>query len=127
MESFEKASRVKLRFTTSKGALSTEDLWDFSLTSLDTVAKAVNKELKNEAEESFISARTTSNTLMELRLEILKHIIAVKLAEKEATVLRTEKQAKIAQLKELAMHKANEQLSQKSLDEIQKMIAELEA
>jgi hypothetical protein len=127
MEIFEKASKTKLRFATSKGLVSTEDLWDFSLTALDTVAKAVNRELKNESEESFISAKTSSNTALELRLDILKHIIAYKLAEKDAAAVRAEKQAKLAQLKELATNKANEQLSAKSLEDIQKMIAELEA
>ncbi len=111
---------------TSKGLLSAEDLWDLSLPSLDTIAKAVNKKLKEESEESFISAKSSANETLELKLEVLKHIIGVKLAEKEATKSRMERLAKIHQLKELAVSKANEQLASKSLEEIQKMIAELE-
>ena len=111
---------------TSKGLLSAEDLWDLSLPSLDTIAKAVNKKLKEESEESFISAKSSANETLELKLEVLKHIIGVKLAEKEATKSRMERLAKIHQLKELAVTKANEQLASKSLEEIQKMIAELE-
>lgn len=126
MENFEKASKLKLRFSTAKGEVSVEDLWDFSLTSLDTIAKAVNKRLKEESEESFISTRTTSNAVMGLRLDILKHIIAVKLAEKDAAASRAEKQAKMQQLKELIASKANAALAEKSLDELQKMMAELE-
>ena len=127
MEIFEKASKTKLRFSTSKGLVTAEDLWDFSLTSLDTIAKAVNKELKAESEESFIATKTVSNTALDLRLNILKHIIAYKLAEKEAAALREEKRAKMAQLKELIASKSNAALAEKSLEELQKMMAELEA
>jgi hypothetical protein len=126
MELFEKATKEKDRWETSKGMLSAEDLWDLSLPSLDTIAKAVNKKLKEESEESFISAKTSSNETLERKLNVLKHIIGVKLAEKEATKSRMERLAKIHQLKELAVSKANEQLASKSLEEIQKMIAELE-
>jgi len=126
MELFEKATKEKDRWETSKGMLSAEDLWDLSLPSLDTIAKAVNKKLKEESEESFISAKTSSNETLERKLNVLKHIIGVKLAEKEATKSRMERLAKIHQLKELAVTKANEQLASKSLEEIQKMIAELE-
>jgi len=126
MELFEKATKEKDRWETSKGMLSAEDLWDLSLPSLDTIAKAVNKKLKEESEESFISAKTSSNETLERKLNVLKHIIGVKLAEKEAAKSRMERLAKIHQLKELAVSKANEQLASKSLEEIQKMIAELE-
>ena len=126
MELFEKATKEKDRWETSKGMLSAEDLWDLSLPTLDTIAKAVNKKLKEESEESFISAKTSSNETLERKLNVLKHIIGVKLAEKEAAKSRMERLAKIHQLKELAVTKANEQLASKSLEEIQKMIAELE-
>ena len=126
MEIFEKASKTKLRFSTSKGVVSVEDLWDFSLPSLDTIAKSVNKELKAETEESFISEKSSTNKTLELKLDILKHIIKYKLAEKEASVQRAEKQAKLAQLKELITTKANAQLAEKSLDELQKMVDEME-
>ena len=40
---FEKASKMKLRFSTTKGVLSTEDLWDLSLESLDRIAKNLKR------------------------------------------------------------------------------------
>lgn len=126
MSNFQKASRLKLRFSTNKGELSVEDLWDLSLESLDVIAKAVNKKLKDESEESFIGKKSTNNAVLELKMEILKEIIAIKLKEKEAKALRAVKSAKLAQLKELANSKTNEQLSGMSLEEINKLILELE-
>jgi hypothetical protein len=126
MSNFEKASRLKLRFSTNKGELSVEDLWDLSLESLDTIAKVTNKKLKEESEESFIGKKSINNTVLELKMEILKEVISFKLKEKEAKTLRAVKSAKLAQLKELANNKANEQLSGMSLEEINKLIVELE-
>lgn len=126
MSIFEKASRQQLRFNSSKGMLTTEDLWQLSLESLDSIAKTVNKKLKSDSEESFIGKRTKSNTESELQLDILKHIISVKLAEDEARKTRTERTAKIAQLKELATAKEGEELKGKSKQEILAMIANLQ-
>ena len=52
MNIFEQASRLKLTFSTNKGQLSVEHLWDLSLDSLDTLAKGVNRELKASEEEA---------------------------------------------------------------------------
>lgn len=123
---FEKASRLKLRFETSKGLLSTEDLWELNLTSLDSIAKGVNKKLKDETEESFIAVKSSKNTELELKLEILKHVIAEKMAAQEAAKNRAVRNAKLSQLKDLAARKANAELDAKSLDEINAMITELE-
>lgn len=126
MSIFEKASKAKLRFSTSRGQLSTEDLWDLSLESLDQIAVAIDKALETAGKKSFIGKRDTTNTALELQLEILKHIIEVKLAEKDAKAKRVERNAQLAQLKELAASKSNEALQGKSLEEINKMIAELQ-
>lgn len=126
---FEKANRIKLRFLSRQGSLTVEDLFDLSLTSLDTLARAVNKELKSEEEESFIPnkkvrPKTTNNAL---RLEILKHIIAAKVDEEDAAKLKAEKAARLSQLKELAANKATEAFAAQSLEDIQRQIAELES
>ena len=126
MSIFEKASKAKLRFSTSRGQLSTEDLWDLSLESLDQIAVAIDKALETAGKKSFIGKRDTTNTTLELQLEILKHIIEVKLTEKDAKAKRVERNAQLAQLKELAASKSTEALQGKSLEEINKMIAELQ-
>lgn len=90
---FELAARQKLRFTSIRGDLTTEQLWDLPLQSksgfdLDSVAKTTNAALKNCTEESFV--KTTSNpqkAKYELMMEVIKHIIATRVAEFEA--LRT--------------------------------------
>lgn len=129
MDNFEKATIAKLRFNTTKGQLSVEDLRDLSVQSLDSMAKAVNKELKSEAEESFIPNKIARKSVSynHLRLDILKHIILAKVSEQEAAATRTERRAKLENLKSLAANKANEAFAAQSLEEIQRQIAELES
>lgn len=122
--SFEKASRLKLRFKVSQGIIATEDLWDLSLESLDTLAKSLNKSLKEANEESFIKTRTNSNTTLQLQFDIVKHVIDVKLAERDAAKTASEKRQKKQKLMELIESKENEVLGNKSVDELRK---ELEA
>ena len=70
-----KASRIKLRYSTNRGALSVEDLWDLSLEQLDPIAINLNKRLKESQTESFIKTRTKDTTELELKFNIVKHII----------------------------------------------------
>lgn len=124
---FEKASKLKLRFETSKGLLSVEDLWDLSLVSLDAIAKAVNKKVKEQQEESFISEKTEKETIHNLQLEILKYVIKVKMEENAAKKQKVERQEKVAYLENLLLEKKNEELKGLSAEELQKQIAELKA
>lgn len=87
MNLFEKAVRTKLRFKTVRGEISAENLFDIPLTSetspgftLDQIAKDVKRELDKSAEESFVSTKVNpAKADNELRLEILKFVIAEKI------------------------------------------------
>jgi len=120
MEKFEEASRKQLRFKVTNGTITTEDLWDLSLESLDKLAKSLNKEVKEQEEESFIKTRTVSNKTLDLKFEIVKHIINVKLAEEAEKKTKAEKAAKRAQIMELIGKKQVETLEGKSIEELTK-------
>ena len=119
---FTDATRLKLRFNTVVGVLSVEDLWDLPLESknkvnLDSIAIALHRELKDTKEESFIS-KSKANPILEMKLDIVKYIIGVKLQESEDRAkakVKSEQRAKIADLIE---EKQNESLKSLSLDEL---------
>ena len=71
MNNFEKATRLRLRFETSRGNLNVEDLWRLPLAELDKLAIALNKQLKESSEESFIKAKSKDNKLLELPFAIV--------------------------------------------------------
>jgi len=121
---FEIATRKKFRFTSSRGELTTEQLWELPTTSkvgfdLDTIARAVNKELKAQEEESFV--KTSHNTLapvLSLKLEVLKHIIHVKLAEAAAAAERVSKQQTKEKIISALAAAEEKELSSKSKEEL---------
>ena len=119
---FEAASRQKLRFDSKVGQLSVEDLWDLPLTSatkanLDQIAVDLNRQLKG-TEESFVSTGK-KNTVLELKFEIVKHIIGVRVAENQAKVDLRERAARKEQIETLIEEKKSEGLKALSLDELE--------
>lgn len=131
MNIFEIASRQAFRYPSTKGELTTEQLWELPLQSktnfdLDNVAKAVNAQLKSLTEESFVAtSEKPGKAMAERKLEIVKHIIATKLAENAAlrdlAARKTEKEKLLGALE----RKQDAALEGMTAEEIQKRIAEL--
>jgi len=131
MNIFEQAARAKLRFTSVIGLLTTEDLWNLPLTSknsvnLDAVAKQANAELKALGEESFVAVVTSPGKAdAELRMEIIKHVIAVKLEQNEAKRQRTALLEEKSKLLDILSEKKDEALKTLTPEQIQARLAEL--
>jgi hypothetical protein len=128
---FDKAFRQKLRFESSMGQLSVEDLWDLPLTAhsgkanLDDIAKELHHQLKNGDDISFVIQSKKSDETIQLKFDIVKHIIDVRLAEQSAAeTLRSNKEKK-QQLLAIIAQKENEGLMNTSLDELKKMAESL--
>ena len=123
---FEKASRLKLRFKVANGTVSAEDLWDLPLTQLDTLAKALRKQVA-ESEDSFISENTggAERARTELRFEIVKHVISTLIAEKDRKAENAKKAARKAQLLEVLERKQGDALAAMSTEDIMKELATL--
>ena len=78
---FEIATREKIRFETSRGEIGVEELWDVPLTSknqfdLDNIAKAVNKKIKDQEEESFVKVKSAESNTLKLKLEVVKRALS---------------------------------------------------
>lgn len=123
MNIFEKASRIKLRFPSSKGMLATEDLWDLPLTegqvNLDDLAKMINKRLREESEESFVLEKSSKSEKTELQMGILKHIISVRLAEAKAKEEALVNKAQLDKIEQIIRDKEDSKLASLSLEELQ--------
>ena len=121
---FEFASRNKVRFP-FKGMISVEDLWDLSLTNLDSIYKTLNKQVKQSEEESLLSTKASVDTELEVQIAIVKHIVSVKLAEKEAAEKASVKKAQKQKIMSIIATKENEALQNSSIDDLRKMLDEL--
>lgn len=128
---FETATRKKFRFTTPQGHILTEDLWDIPLTAsasranLDDIARSLNKALKESETESFVVKSTKADEETQVKFEIVKHVIAVRLAEAEAAEAAQANRLKKQQILAIIAQKENEHLAGSSLDELKAMVDSL--
>lgn len=139
MSIFEQASRAKIRFQTQVGQVSVEDLWELPLTSktgkanLDDIARGLNKSLKTADDDtvSFVNKSQKTGTsqveLDQLRFELVKHVIGVRLEENEKRAnaqANAEKRQRILQIME---ERQENSLRNASDEELSKMLQEISA
>lgn len=125
---YKTALKEGYQYKTTRGLISTEDLFILPLTgnnefSLDAVAKTIAKDIKEEEEESFVSTNNVNSTNTN-KLEIVKDIIADKLAKRAAKLAEKDKAEKKRKLLEILARKQDASLENKTETEL---LAELEA
>lgn len=127
MSIFEKASRLKVRFDTGLGSLTVENLWDLPLTSsrtgkanLDAIAIELHNAIEAQGTTSFVSSKKKDDVL-QLKFEVVKHIIDTKVAENEAKVNAASKQSKRDELDALISRKETDELAGKSVEDLKAM------
>ena len=131
MNVFENATRYAFRFQSVRGLLTTENLWDMPLLAktgfdLNSVAKTVNEELKAMTEENFVNVASDVNrTSAEERLEIVKHIIKVRMDENTARVNAATRKAEIQKLEGVLVKKQDSAMEELSTEAITARLAEL--
>ena len=122
---FEKASRLKIRFD-FRGLISVEDLWDLPLETLDTLFKGYNARATTSKQESLLDTKSVEDEILDLKIEIIRHVVTVKLAEREARKAEVERKARKEKLLEVLDEKQNAALYDLDPAKLQEMIAELE-
>lgn len=128
---FERATRLKLRFDTHVGQLSVEDLWDLPLTStnnranLDEIAVNLHKQLESSSVASFVVAKSMANDKLQLGFDIVKHVIDMKIAERDAAEARKQNAERKQKLLSLAAQKRDGQLLDLEPEALEEMAAAL--
>ena len=129
MEIYKKAAKKKLRFSTNRGVLSVEQLWDLSreeIRHLVIVARNIAKKSSgeiNDSELSFLDSPAKAKaTDDELRFEILKDIYLTKKSAEEKAQKKAEAKANNKKLLEIIARKQDEALEKKSIKDLEKML-----
>lgn len=122
---FEVATRGKMRFQYN-GMVTVEDLWDLSVEQLDAVFKTLNAAMKQVQEESLLDTRSQADRDLDVKIALVKHIVAVKLKEKDERAHAREQREKRQRLLEVLASKKDEALRSKTAEELEAMIAELD-
>lgn len=121
---FETAVRQKYRYP-FKGMISTEDLWDLSLSNLDAVFKVLNAEKKQSEEESLLSVKSDKDTALDNKIAIVRYIVSVKLDEREKAAKAAEVKAQREKILSIMANKQEADLANKSIEELKAMLEEL--
>ena len=129
MNIFEQASRENLRFSTSVGNISVEDLWDLPLTSvkgldLHKIALDLQTELSKEPAKSldFFAFAPAKNPTLQLKFDIVKHIVTTRVAENHTKSEQAAKDSQREQIKALIAEKKQEDLKSKSVEELEALL-----
>lgn len=130
---FLRAARAKLRFQSTVGPLTTEDLFDLPISravgnkpSLEAVGNALLQAQREIPEESILSTEPTNpaRAKVNLAIEIVKFVIAVKQHEAATAAARLAKKQEADRLREIiAARKATET----PVEDLEKQLAALEA
>lgn len=123
---FMQATRRKLRYPTSRGFVTTEDLWDLSFSQLNQLFQTLSKAHKEvSGEDSLIETETAESKIISLSMEVVKFVFGVKQAEYEKQKVAQANKAERQKLLEILESKENEALQGLSKEEIQKRIEAL--
>jgi hypothetical protein len=123
---FEAASKMKLRFSSNKGMITSEDLWDLSLADLDEIARETYKRVRDDMDHvSFVRPASKVDSTDLLRLDILKRVIEVKMEERDAAEKAVLQNAKKQRILNIMAEKEDENLKGASLEDLRQMLAEL--
>lgn len=122
---FEVATRERFRFP-FRGLISVEDLWILPVKDLDSIFKVLNSELKQVKEESLLEIKTQKDQELDIKIEIVKYIVKIKLEEGQARANAKKKKEEKQKILELIASKRDENLQTKSIEELEKMADDLD-
>ena len=121
---FEKAARMKLRFG-FRGQSSAEDLWDLSVEDLDGLYQTLRAEQRDLETESLLKKRNSRANVVGLRVDIVKHIATVKLAETDAAEAMAQNKLRKQKILEIIATKQDADLESQSVEDLTKLLNEL--
>lgn len=134
MDIYKYATQNRLRFASVRGELTVENLFEMALKradgfDLDSVARGIAAELKTLGEESFVETVSANprKKVLDVSLEILKDVIATKVAENAARENRVKRAELRKKLNDAIAAKQDQQMSQASIEDLQAQLAALDS
>ena len=124
---YKQASKLKLRFNTTRGVLTVEQLWSLSVNELVVIIKSLKKEIKkdNDDELSFLDDNIVIDEKTVLQFDIVKDIYLTKKAELEAKSNAYNKKQELQKLLEIKAKRDEESLEKISDDKLNELINQL--
>lgn len=121
---FEIATRNRYRFT-YKGVMTVEDLWDLSVDALDAIFKILNRQKKTADEDSLLAVKSAEDTELANKIELVKYIVSIKLAEADERVNAAEKKAQRDKILAIMAKKQDAALEGMDMKQLEAELAKL--
>ena len=110
-----------------KGLISAEDLFDLKLEDLETIQKGLKKEEADLQGDSLLETKDNPKQLeVEAKINIVKEIFNMKQAEIEANKRALANKAQKAKILAIIENKQDQELSEKSIEELKEIYDNLE-
>lgn len=122
MELFKLAAKEKYRFP-FRGNISVEDLFDLTTSQLDVVYKELKSQVK-ESSDSLLKEVSTEDKELKNKIEIVKTIFEDKMTEAEKKEQALAEKQRKERIKELIAQKKDQDLADKSIEELEAMLGE---
>lgn len=121
---FEIATRNRYRFN-YKGVMTVEDLWSLRVEDLDAIFKMLNRQKKTANEDSLLAIKSVEDRDLANKIDIVKYVASVKLAEAADRVSAAEKKAQRDKILEIVAKKKDKALEDMDIDQLMKKLEEL--
>lgn len=121
---FEIATRNRYRFN-YKGVMTVEDLWSLRVEDLDAIFKMLNRQKKTADEDSLLATKSAEDQDLANKIDIVRYIVSVKLADAAERVSAAEKKAQRDKIMEIVAKKKDKALEDMGIDDLMKKLEEL--
>lgn len=121
---FEIATRNRYRFN-YKGVMTVEDLWSLRVEDLDAIFKMLNRQKKTADEDSLLATKSAEDQDLSNKIDIVRYIVSVKLAEAAERVSAAEKKAQRDKIMEIVAKKKDKALEDMGIEDLMKKLEEL--
>lgn len=121
---FEIATRNRYRFN-YKGVMTVEDLWSLRVEDLDAIFKMLNRQKKTADEDSLLATKSAEDQDLANKIDIVRYIVSVKLAEAAERVSTAEKKAQRDKIMEIVAKKKDKALEDMGIEDLMKKLEEL--
>ena len=118
---YKQASRLGLRFTSPKGPLTVEQLWDLKPEMLDSMAVALEEEVTKAGKKSFLTTKSSEDKVAKLKFDIVLDVLTTKVEEAAAAAVSAETKAFNNKIDLLIAEKEEEEFKGKSIEELRAM------
>lgn len=122
------AAQKQFRYESKKGDLSTEDLFKMDLSrasgfDLDHVAQTIAGQLESVTQKSFVNIKPNpKKALLEMKLEVVKTVIAIKQAEAESARKRAAKLLEVTVIRDAIDQAKKNELAASSVEDLEKRL-----